>query len=100
MWMAQTAASGMVPWFHWLGGSPEDTRWREVGRSFFNWLAANEAHFRNKRSIADLAVLYPQNTIAFYKSGAGPCRTRPRGHVRDRYCHVVEPGCPKKVQAG
>jgi len=72
MWMAQTTASGMVPWFHWLGGSPEDTRWREVGRSFFNWLAANEAHFRNKRSIADVAVLYPQNTIAFYKSGSGP----------------------------
>jgi hypothetical protein len=72
LWMAQTTASGMVPWFHWLGGSPEDNRWRQVGRSFFNWLAANEAHFRNKRSIADLAVLYPQQTIAFYKSGSGP----------------------------
>ena len=72
MWMAQTTASGMVPWFHWLGGSPEDTRWREVGRLFFNWLAANEAHFRNRRSIADVAVLYPQSTIAFYKSGNGP----------------------------
>ena len=71
MWMAQTAASGMVPWFHWLGGSPEDTRWREVGRSFFNWLAANEPHFCNRRSHHNLAVLYPQNTIAFYKSGTG-----------------------------
>jgi hypothetical protein len=72
LWMAQTTASGMVPWFHWLGGSPEDHRWREVGRSFFNWLAANEPHFRNRRSIADAAVLYPQNTIAFYKSGERP----------------------------
>jgi hypothetical protein len=71
LWMAQTVASGMVPWFHWLGGSPEDNRWREVGRSFFNWLAANESHFRNKRSLADLAVLYPQNTIAFYKIDPG-----------------------------
>lgn len=69
LWMAQTTASGMVPWFHWLGGSPEDNRWRETGRWFFNWLAENEAHFRNKRSIADLAVLYPQSSIAFYKSG-------------------------------
>lgn len=72
MWMAQTTASGMVPWFHWLGGSPEDTRWRETGRSFFAWLAANEAHFRNRRSVANLAVLYPQSTIAFYRSGDGP----------------------------
>ena len=72
LWMAQTTASGMVPWFHWLGGSPEDNRWREVGRSFYHWLASNESHFRNRRSIADIAVLYPQSTIAFYKSGSGP----------------------------
>jgi hypothetical protein len=76
LWMAQTVASGMVPWFHWLGGSPEDNRWREVGRSFFNWLAANESHFRNKRSLADLAVLYPQNTIAFYKTTPGQAGDR------------------------
>ena len=72
MWMAQTAASGMVPWFHWLGGAPEDTRWQETGRTFFAWLAANESHFRNTRSIADIAVLYPQRTIAFYRSGTRP----------------------------
>ncbi len=72
IWLAQTTASGMVPWFHWLGGAPEDNRWREVGRAFFTWLADNEPHFRNRRSIADLAVLYPQNTIAFYKSGDSP----------------------------
>ena len=76
MWLAQTTASGMVPWFHWLGGSPEDTRWREVGRSFFTWIAENEAHFRNRTSVADLAVLYPQRTVAFY--------SRPESH-RPRY---------------
>ena len=71
MWLAQTAASGMVPWFHWLGGSPEDNRWREVGREFYTWHAAQEAHFRNRRSVADLAVLYPQSTIAFYRRSGG-----------------------------
>ena len=76
LWMAQTTASGMVPWFHWLGGSPEDNRWREVGRAFFQWLAAHEVHFRNRRSVADLAVLFPQSTIAFYRSGQGPASWR------------------------
>lgn len=76
LWMAQTAASGMVPWFHWLGGSAEDNRWRDVGRSFFQWLASHEAHFRNRRSVADLAVLFPQSTIAFYRSGEGPASWR------------------------
>jgi hypothetical protein len=70
MWMAQTTASGMVPWLHWLGGAPEDTRWQSVGRDFFTWLAREEPHFRNTQSIANLAVLYPQRTIAFYRSGA------------------------------
>lgn len=85
LWMAQTTASGMVPWFHWLGGAPEDNRWREVGRSFFNWLAANEPHFRNRRSVTDLAVLYPQRTIAFYKSGerAGSWRGLDRAQTSD-----------------
>lgn len=75
LWLAQSAASGMVPWFHWLGGSPEDNRWRDVGRSFFDWLATNETHFRNRHSLADLAVLYPQRTVAFY---SGPSSGRPR----------------------
>ena len=71
LWLAQTTASGMVPWFHWLGGAPEDNRWRETGRAFYRWLAANEPHFRNRRSLADLAVLYPQSTIAFYRQVKG-----------------------------
>jgi len=78
LWLAQSTASGMVPWFHWLGGSPEDIRWREVGRSFFDWLAANEAHFRNRHSVADVAVLYPQRTVAFY-SRPDSRRQRHRG---------------------
>ncbi len=68
LWTAQCAASGMVPWYHWLGGSPLDNRWRKPGRDFFQWLAANEPHFRNRHSLADVAVLYPQSTISFYRS--------------------------------
>ncbi|HYK89057.1 MAG TPA: alpha-amylase family protein [Acidobacteriota bacterium] len=92
LWMAQTVASGMVPWFHWLGGSPEDNRWREVGRSFFDWLSANEAHFRNKRSLADLAVLYPQNTIAFYKMnpGRGGERSETVDYLQGLYYALLE----------
>jgi hypothetical protein len=74
LWMAQTTASGMVPWFHWLGGAPEDQRWREAGRAFYAWLAGHSAHFRNRGSIGDLAVLFPQSTIAFYRSGQGGWR--------------------------
>jgi hypothetical protein len=82
LWMAQVTASGMVPWYHWLGGSPQDNRWREPGRLFYDWLAQNEPHFRNRRSLANIAVLYPQSTIAFYRSEGKPER-RLNGMVID-----------------
>jgi len=93
LWLAQTTASGMVPWFHWLGGSPEDTRWRNVGRSFFDWLAANEMHFRNRRTLADLAVLYPQRTVAFYsrpESRRPPHRGGPIDYLQGMYYALLE----------
>ena len=71
MWMAQTTASGMVPWYHWLGGAPKDLRWRETGRSFMDWIAGHERHFVNHRSIANIAVLFSQRDNAFYKPPGG-----------------------------
>ncbi len=71
MWMAQTTASGMTPWYHWLGGKPEDHRWEQTGRDFFSWLAANEQHFINHGSVANLAVVFSQRTNAFYQPPGG-----------------------------
>jgi hypothetical protein len=68
LWLAQTAACGMAPWEHWPGGSPRDTRWKQPAHEFFDWMAANDIHFRNHVSLADVAVLYPQRTISFYRS--------------------------------
>jgi hypothetical protein len=76
IWMAQTTASGMVPWYHWLGGTPQDLRWRETGRRFYQWLAAQEPHFVNRRSIANLGVVFAQRTNAFYNPPG-------KGHVTE-----------------
>lgn len=75
MWMAQTTASGMTPWFHWLGGAPEDTRWTETGRKFYQWIAVNEKHFINEKSVANLGVVFSEQTNAFYKAPGGTDNT-------------------------
>ncbi|MGK9230451.1 beta-galactosidase trimerization domain-containing protein [Inquilinus limosus] len=71
LWMAQSTASGMVPWFHWLGGSPEDNRFRRTGEAFFRWLAEHEQHFRNEAPVTNLAVVFSQRTNAFYQPPGG-----------------------------
>jgi hypothetical protein len=73
MWMAQTTASGMVPWYHWLGGAPEDQRWRAPGRDFFQWIAKYEPHFVNRKPLAAVAVVFSQRMNSMYTPpGGGP----------------------------
>jgi hypothetical protein len=75
MWMAQTTASGMVPWYHWLGGAPEDQRWRAPGRDFFQWIAKYQPHFVNRRPVANLAVVFSQRMNASYHAPGGGAAT-------------------------
>ncbi len=69
MWMNETVASGMVPWYHFIGaedGLGADRRWQEPGRKYFDWLARHDRHLVNKRSIANIAVVMGQRTQLFY----------------------------------
>lgn len=81
MWMAQTAASGMRVWYHWVGaqgGLGEDQRWPEAGRAFFAWQARHDAHFTYRQPIANLGVVWAQRPNAFYSAPGGDEATRAR----------------------
>ncbi|HEV2276085.1 MAG TPA: alpha-amylase family protein [Acidobacteriaceae bacterium] len=70
MWLSETAASGMLPYYHFVGaekGLGEDRRWQKTGYEFFNWIAKHDQHFTNRRTIANIGVVMGQRTQLFYK---------------------------------
>jgi hypothetical protein len=70
IWTSQTLASGMVPYYHVVGGENglgEDLRWEKIGRDYFQWTARHDAHWVNKRTIANIGVVMGQRTQLFYE---------------------------------
>ncbi len=68
LWLAQTTASGMIPWLVWMGGAPEDLRWQAPTRDFYQWLAKHEKHFYYRRPLSNLGVVYSQRLNHLYKA--------------------------------
>jgi hypothetical protein len=83
MWLNETLASGMVPYYHFVGaenGFGEDRRWQKVGVDYFRWTARHDAHFINRRSIANIGVVIGQSTQLLYP---GPTTARSRAYMHE-----------------
>jgi hypothetical protein len=80
MWLSQSLASGMVPYFHFVGGENEDRRWQPVGREYFEWTAKHDAHLATRLSIANIGVVIGQSTQLLYP---GPATARSRSYMRE-----------------
>jgi hypothetical protein len=80
MWFNETLASGMAPYHHIIGGEGglgEDRRWLAPAQEYFNWMAKHDAHFVNKRPVANIGVVMGQRTHLFYQP--------PRGSLMPQY---------------
>lgn len=74
MWLSETSASGMVPYYHIVGaekGFGEDRRELDVPRAYYAWTAKHDPHFVNKRTVTRLGVVMGQRTHLFYKPQPG-----------------------------
>ena len=85
MWFNETLASGMTPYYHFVGA--DNGSWRrpslvKVGVDYFGWTAKHDAHFNTRRSIANIGVVIGQSTQLLYPGQAArahaPICTRPR----------------------
>ena len=83
MWLNETVASGMVPYFHFVGAENsfvEDRRWQEVGTEYFQWTAWHDAHLATRRSIANIGVVIGQSTQLLYP---GPATIHSRDYMHE-----------------
>jgi hypothetical protein len=83
MWLNETLAGGMVPYYHFIGsenGFGEDRRWQKVGVDYFRWTAQHDVHFTTRRSVADIGVVMGQSTQLLYP---GPTTMRSRAYMHE-----------------
>ena len=69
MWLNETLASGMVPYYHFVGGETgfgEDRRWQKTGADWFHWTAKYDAHLTPRRSVANIGIVMGQSTQLLY----------------------------------
>ena len=90
MWMNETMAGGLVPYYHFIGsesGFGEDRRWQKVGADYFRWTSKHETHFRARRSLANVGVVMVQSTQLLFK---GPEAAHSRAYMRETTHGVYE----------
>jgi len=90
MWLSQTSASGMAPYFHFVGaetGRGEDQRWKKAGAEYFDWTARHDAHLATVRSIANIGVVIGQSTQLLYQ---GPKTSRSRSYMHETTQGIYE----------
>ena len=90
MWFNETVASGLVPYYHFIGsenGFGEDRRWQKVGADYFKWTEKHDAHLKVRRSMANIGVVMGQSTQLLYP---GPATARSRTYMRDTTHGIYE----------
>lgn len=65
-WVASATANGVRAWFTKFGGTVHDSRWLDVVKDIYTWQADHEEHLRNTRSIADVGIVYSQQSARVF----------------------------------
>ena len=92
LWVADGIAHGLRPWFAKFNAKPIDRRWMPVVEEIYNWHWRNERYLLNERPLARVAVVYSQQTAAFY--GGEQARARVEDHTLGFYQALVEARIP------
>ncbi|MGC8795048.1 MAG: beta-galactosidase trimerization domain-containing protein, partial [Bryobacteraceae bacterium] len=92
IWVADGVAHGMRPWFTKFCGIIHDPRWLKVVEQIYDWHWRQERYLRNEESLAQVALVYSQQTAAFY--GGPRAQEKVEQHILGAYHALVEARIP------
>ncbi len=92
IWVAEGVAGGMKPCFVKFGGVIYDKRWMDAVATMYQGYYKNEKYLRNTAPIANVGVLYSEQTNLKY--GGQPWQQNSRDHETGMYHALVEDSMP------
>jgi len=79
-------------WFIKFNGKVIDRRWIEPVEAMYGWHYRNQRYLRNEQSLARVALVYSQQTAAFY--GGEQARAKVEDHALGFYQALIEARIP------
>jgi Hypothetical glycosyl hydrolase 6/Beta-galactosidase trimerisation domain len=92
MWVVDGIAQGLRPWFVKFNARVQDRRWMPVVEEIYTWHHANERYLRNEQNLARVAMVYSQQTAAYY--GGTKAREKVEDPALGFYQALVEARVP------
>ncbi len=92
IYVADGIANGLRPWFTKFSGYLYDKRWLSVVEDIYNWHWRIERYLRNEAPLARVAVVYSQQTAAFY--GGMDAQEKVENHLLGMYHALIEARIP------
>ena len=91
-WVADATAQGLRPWFTKFGGVLYDQRWLAPVEDIYRWQADIEPYLRNTANLATVAMVYSQQTAAYY--GGEQAQQKVEDHSLGWYQALIEARIP------
>ena len=92
IWVAEGTANNMRPWFVKFSGTIYDRRWVKVVDDIYQWHYRAEPYLRNVAPLAQVAMVYSEQTSRFY--GGEKWQQQSRGHELGMYHGLIESRIP------
>ena len=92
VWVAEGTANNMRPWFAKFSGVIYDKRWLGMVNRIYDWHYEHEKYLRNTQSLANVALVYSEQTERNY--GGEAWQQKSGGHELGMYHALIEARIP------